>query len=48
MLPTVESVFLLTTPEHTPVNSTIIRDIIRNHGDVSQFIPKGIDINDYL
>jgi pantetheine-phosphate adenylyltransferase len=48
MLPTVESVFLLTTPEHTPVNSTIIRDIIRNHGDASQFIPKGIDINDYL
>ena len=48
MLPTVESVFLLTTPEHTPVNSTIIREIIRNHGDVSQFIPKGILINDYL
>ncbi len=48
MLPSVESVFLLTTPEHTPVNSTIIREIIRNHGDVSQFIPKGILINDYL
>jgi pantetheine-phosphate adenylyltransferase len=48
MLPTVESVFLLTSPEHTPVNSTIIREIIRNRGDVSQFIPKGILINDYL
>ena len=48
MLPTVESVFLLTSPEHTPVNSTIIKEIIRNHGDVSQFIPKGILINDYL
>lgn len=48
MLPTVESVFLLTSPEHTPVNSTIIREIIRNHGDVSLFIPKGILINDYL
>lgn len=48
MLPTVESVFLLTSPEHTPINSTIIREIIRNHGDVSQFIPKGIIINDYL
>ena len=48
MLPEVESIFLLTSPEHTPVNSTIIRDIIRNHGDVSQFIPKGININDYL
>jgi len=48
MLPSVESIFLLTTPEHTPVNSTIIRDIIRNGGDASQFLPKGLDINDYL
>ena len=48
MLPSVESVFLLTSPEHTPVNSTIIREIIRNRGDVSQFIPEGIIINDYL
>ena len=30
MLPEVESIFLLTSPEHTPINSTIIRDIIRN------------------
>ena len=48
MLPEVESVFFLTTPEHTPVNSTIIRDIIRNNGDASQFLPGGIDIKDYL
>ena len=48
MLPEVESVFFLTTPEHTPVNSTIIRDIIRNNGDASQFLPRGIDIKDYL
>jgi pantetheine-phosphate adenylyltransferase len=48
MLPAVESIFLLTSPEHTPVNSTIIRDIIRNGGDASQFLPKGIDIKEYL
>jgi pantetheine-phosphate adenylyltransferase len=48
MLPSVESIFLLTTPEHTPVNSTIIRDIIRNGGDASQFLPTGVDINEYL
>jgi len=48
MLPTVESIFLLTSPEHTPVNSTIIRDIIRNNGDASQFLPAGINIQDYL
>lgn len=48
MLPTVESIFLLTSPEHTPINSTIIRDIIRNNGDASQFLPEGIDIREYL
>ena len=48
MLPSVESIFLLTSPEHTPINSTIIRDIIRNGGDASQFLPEGIDINQYL
>ena len=48
MLPSVESVFLLTTPEHTPVNSTIIRDIIRNGGDASLFLPRGVDIKKYL
>ncbi len=35
----IESVFLLTTPEHTPVNSSIVRDIIRHHGDPGKFIP---------
>ena len=48
MLTDVESVFLLTSPEHTPINSTIIRDIIRNGGDASQFLPAGIDIKKYL
>ncbi|MCW3788070.1 pantetheine-phosphate adenylyltransferase [Plebeiibacterium sediminum] len=38
----IESVFLLTTPEHTPVNSSIVRDIIRHKGDPSKFIPERI------
>lgn len=45
MLPEVESVILLTTPELTPVNSTIVRDIIRHGGDVSQFLPEKMNIN---
>jgi pantetheine-phosphate adenylyltransferase len=48
MLPEVESVFLLTTPELTPVNSTIVRDILRYGGDVSQFVPPGMDIASVL
>ena len=43
----IESVFLLTTPELTPVNSTTVRDIIRHGGDASKFVPKEININDY-
>lgn len=44
MLPEVETVFLLTTPEYTALNSYIVRDIIRNGGDASGFIPAGVDL----
>lgn len=48
MLPDVESVMLLTTPELTPVNSTIVRDILRYNGDVSQFLPDKMDVKKIL
>lgn len=48
MLPKVESVFLLTTPELTPISSTIVRDILRYDGDVSQFLPDESNIYDIL
>lgn len=48
MAPEIDTVFLLTSTEHTPVSSTVIRDIIRNGGDVSPFVPASININDYL
>lgn len=47
MYPELESVFLLTLPEHNHITSTIIRDIIRLGGDASQFIPKAIDLSKY-
>ncbi len=40
----IETVFLLTTPEHTSITSTIVREIIRYGGDVSKFVPDGIDL----
>jgi len=43
----VESVFLLTVPEHTPINSTIVRDIIRSGGDASRFVPATINLKDF-
>lgn len=48
MRPGVETVFLLTTPELTPVNSTIVRDILAYGGDVSQFVPANMDIKGVL
>src|SRR5450759_1636415 len=47
MAPGIESVFLLTIPEHTPINSTIVRDIIRSGGDASRFVPAAINLKDY-
>jgi pantetheine-phosphate adenylyltransferase len=47
MVEDVESVFLLTLPEHTHVNSTIVRDIIRSGGDASKFVPSSINLNDF-
>jgi len=44
MYPKLESVFLLTAPEYTPISSTIVRDIIRHGGDASEFLPKGVTI----
>lgn len=43
----IESVFLLTKPEHTSINSTIVRDIIRSGGDASMFVPSVIDLREY-
>lgn len=43
----IESVFLLTLPEHAHVNSTIVRDIIRCGGDASKFVPASINLKDY-
>ena len=48
LAPDIETVFLLTSAEHTPINSTIVRDIIRMGGDASMFLPKAIVVKDYL
>lgn len=48
MAPEIDTVFLLTSTEHTPINSTIVRDILKHGGDVSMFVPASINISDYL
>ena len=38
----IETIFISTIPELSAINSTIVRDIIINGGDASQFVPAGI------
>jgi pantetheine-phosphate adenylyltransferase len=47
MAPGIETVFLLTVPEHSFINSSIVRDIIKSGGDASKFVPAGINLKDY-
>lgn len=44
LVPEIETIFLLTTPEHTSINSTLVREVIRHGGDASIFVPKEIDL----
>ncbi|MCD2421198.1 pantetheine-phosphate adenylyltransferase [Niabella pedocola] len=40
--PTIETVFLTGEPKYTSVASTIVRDIIKNNGDASPFLPEAV------
>ncbi|HEX3008704.1 MAG TPA: pantetheine-phosphate adenylyltransferase [Bacteroidales bacterium] len=48
MYPELESVFILTLPEHTSINSTIVREILKYGGDASKFVPASIDLKKYV
>jgi len=47
LYPTIETVFLLTMPEHTPINSSIVRDIILHGGDAGMFLPKALNMAEF-
>ena len=47
MLPYIESVFLLTSPAHSSINSTIVRDIIFHGGDASKFLPAALNMAEF-
>ncbi|MGE0636218.1 MAG: pantetheine-phosphate adenylyltransferase [Bacteroidia bacterium] len=44
MQPGIETIFLLTSPELSAINSTIVRDIVINNGDARQFVPKEVNL----
>ena len=39
----IETVFLTCLPQFTSVASTLVRDVLRNGGDVSPFLPKAVN-----
>ena len=42
--PDIETIFLFTEVEYSAINSTVVRDIIRNGGDAKQFLPPNIQL----
>ena len=40
----IETVFLLTSAKNSFISSGIVRDLIKNNGDYTLFIPEGLDI----
>jgi len=46
MVPGVETVFLLCSPEYAALSSSIVRDIHRHGGDIRPFIPEEISLNE--
>ena len=44
LITNIETVFLVTEPEFSHISSTIVRDIIRNNGNVEQFLPNAVTL----
>lgn len=40
----VETLFLISEPQYSALSSTVVRDIHRNGGDISPFVPEGFKI----
>lgn len=40
--PGIETLFLTCSPDYSTISSTLVRDVIRNGGDVSKFVPKEV------
>jgi pantetheine-phosphate adenylyltransferase len=45
MAPEIETIFILPVSELSAINSTIVRDIIRNGGNATPFVPAGINLD---
>jgi pantetheine-phosphate adenylyltransferase len=46
LMPDLETTLVFTDPEYASVHSTVIREIFKNKGDVSQFVPSQINLHE--
>ena len=44
LAPGVDTLFILTEAKYTPISSSIVRDVIRNNGDISEFVPPEVKV----
>jgi pantetheine-phosphate adenylyltransferase len=44
LVPELDTVFLLTTARYAYISSSIVRDVLRHHGDASVFLPDGLQL----
>jgi pantetheine-phosphate adenylyltransferase len=42
--PNIETIFMFSDPEHSAINSTIVRDILRHGGNVDAYLPQAIKL----
>jgi pantetheine-phosphate adenylyltransferase len=42
MRPEIESIFVLSKPGYSAISSSIVRDILRHGGDITQFVPEEV------
>ena len=40
----IDTIFIITEPEVSHISSTLVRDVVKNGGNVSQFVPEGVTI----
>jgi len=40
----IETFILFTDPEHAPISSSVVREIVHHGGDVSRFVPDAVDL----
>ncbi len=44
LAPSIQTVFLLSDSSQTSIQSSILRELIRNNADVSMFLPSGVNV----